>query len=73
MFASQIENWFVDPAIMALDEYGVPVQVGQRLQQVLKPEGNLDAAIKQFQALDLDTLQLTPFERDLLKDARDHL
>jgi hypothetical protein len=40
---------------------------------VLKPEGNLDAAIKQFQALDLDKPQLTPFERDLLKDARDHL
>lgn len=73
MFASQIENWFLDPAIMALDEYGVPVQVGQRLQQVMKPEGNLDAAIKQFQALNLDTLQLSTFERDLLKDAREHL
>ena len=72
-FSSQIENWFLDPAIMALDEYGVPVQVGQRLQQVMKPEGNLDTAIKQFQALNLDTLQLSTFERDLLKDAREHL
>jgi hypothetical protein len=24
----------LDPAIMALDEYGIPVQVGQRLQQL---------------------------------------
>jgi hypothetical protein len=72
-FASQIENWFLDPAIMALDEYGIPVQVGQRLQKVLKPEGNLDTAIKQFQELNLDGLQLTPFERDLLNDAREHL
>jgi hypothetical protein len=72
-FASQIENWFLDPAIMALDEYGIPVQVGQRLQQVLKPEGNLDTAIKQFQELNLDGLKLTPFERDLLNDAREHL
>jgi hypothetical protein len=73
MFASQIENSFLDPAIMALDEYGVPVQVGQRLQQVLKPEGNLDNAIKQFQALNLDGLQLSTFERALLDDAREHL
>jgi hypothetical protein len=39
----------------------------------MKPEGSLDAAIKQFQALNLDSLQLSPFERDLLKDAREHL
>jgi hypothetical protein len=48
------------------------VQVGQRLQQVMKPDGNLDTAIKQFQALNLDSLDLSAFERDLLKDAREH-
>jgi superfamily II DNA/RNA helicase len=73
MFAAEIENWFLDPAIMALDEYGIPVQVGQRLQAVLKPEGNLDNAIKQFQALDLAKVSLSDFERDLLRDARAHL
>jgi hypothetical protein len=73
LFAADIENWFLDPAIMALDEYGIPVQVGQRLQQVLKPEGNLDNAIKQFQALDLGKVPLSDFERDLLKDAQAHL
>jgi hypothetical protein len=26
-FASQVENWFVDSAIMALDEHGIPNQV----------------------------------------------
>jgi hypothetical protein len=72
-FASQIENWFLDPAIMALDGYGIPVQVGQRLQAVMNPEGNLDTALKQFQELNLDSLQLSPFERDLLKDARENL
>jgi hypothetical protein len=30
-FAGQIENWFLDPAIMALDEYGIPVQVRSKL------------------------------------------
>jgi hypothetical protein len=40
---------------------------------VLKPEGNLDAALKQFQTFNLDQLQLTPFERNLLEDVREHL
>jgi hypothetical protein len=72
-FASQIENWFVDPAIMALDEYGVPVQVGQRIQGVLDPQGDLDTALKRLHTLDLRPLPLSAFERELLKDAQDHL
>ena len=39
----------------------------------MKPDGNLDAAIRQFQALNLDSLRLSTFERDRLKDAREHL
>lgn len=35
-YAGYIENWMLDPAIMALDEYGVPVQVGQKLQSRLR-------------------------------------
>jgi hypothetical protein len=73
LFASEIENWFLDPAIMALDEYGIPVQVGQRLQTVLKPEGNLDRAIDQLRGLDVDKLQLSRFEQELFRDAREHL
>lgn len=44
-FGSLIENWFLDPAIMALDEYGIPIQVGQKLDPLLHPGGGLDAAI----------------------------
>jgi hypothetical protein len=44
-FAGLVENWFLDPAIMTLDEYGVPIQVGVKLEQVLQPEDNLDTAL----------------------------
>jgi hypothetical protein len=72
-FASQVENWFLDPAIMALDEYGIPVQVGRRLQPLLDPQGNLDLALARLKRLDLRHVPATPFERELLDDARLHL
>lgn len=68
-FTGLVENWFLDPAIMALDEYGVPIQVGQKLQTVLQPGGNLDVAIARLRSLNVSQLQLTSFEKELVKDA----
>ena len=73
MFAGQVENWFLDPAIMALDEYGIPVQVGEKLQELLHPEGDLDVALARLRELQLDDLPLTAFERSLVEDAVTHL
>jgi hypothetical protein len=72
-FAGQIENWFLDPAIMALDEYGIPIQVGQKLQPLLNPQGDLDTAITRLRTLDVARLQLSRFERSLVEDAIAHL
>ena len=49
-----------NPAIMALDEYGVPVQVGQRIQGVLDPQGDLDTALKRLHTLDLQLPYQSP-------------
>ncbi len=73
VFSGQIENWFLDPAVMALDEYGVPVQLGEQLQRVLNPEGDLDVALDKLRHLDVKQLRLTDFERTLLNDAIAHL
>jgi hypothetical protein len=72
-FAGLVENWFLDPAVVALDEYGIPIQVGERLQGVLRPEGSLDVALARLRALDVDALTLSAFEKDLVRDAIAHL
>jgi hypothetical protein len=54
---------------MALDEYGVPIQVGEKLQSLLQPEGNLDTAIARLRTLKVEELALSAFEKELLRDA----
>ena len=73
LYASRIQNWFVDPALMALDEYGIPIQLGQKLQDHLRPDGDLDAAIERLKKLDVDRLSLTVFEKSLISDTIEHI
>lgn len=70
-YASKIENWLLDPAIMALDEYGIPVQVGQKLQGRLNPEGDLDLALSRLRS-SVRFPGLSNFELTLVRDAKDH-
>ncbi len=72
-FSAQIQNWFLDPAIMALDEYGIPTQLGQRLDRYLRPEGDLDAALDRLRALNIERLPFSDFERSLIRDAVEYL
>lgn len=73
LFSTSLENWFLDPAIMALDEYGIPVQIGQKLESALRPNGNLDIALQRLKVLSADGMPLSPFERELIEDAKRHL
>jgi len=72
-FAGVVENWFLDPAIMSLDEYGIPIQVGERLQGILRPEGNLDVALERLRAVNIEALPLSAFEKELVRDAIRHM
>lgn len=72
-FASRVENWFLDPATMALDEYGIPIQLAARLEGSLEPDGDLDAVLERLRNLDIDKLRLESFEKSLVVDAQTHL
>jgi len=58
---------------MALDEYGVPIQLAARLAKWLKPEGDLDAVLERLRHLNVDELRLDSFEKTLVIDAQLHL
>ena len=58
---------------MALDEYGVPIQVGVKLQNLLRPDGDLDTALNRLRALNVDALAISGFEKELVRDAVSYL
>lgn len=44
-FSIMVENYFFDPSLVALEEYGLPIEVSSRLESVLSHEGDLDKAL----------------------------
>lgn len=65
-FAVQLENCFVPAGIAALDEYGIPIQVGQKISDSLGNPDNLDTALERLRQLSVEELDLSPFERELV-------
>jgi hypothetical protein len=72
-FANQVENLFLDHTMLALEEYGIPLEVARKLARQLRPEGDLDEVLERLRELDPSGLALTDFEKRLVLDAQDSL
>jgi hypothetical protein len=67
-FASEVENLFLPPTIIALDEYGLPIELGRKLETILGKSENVDQAIEILGKLELKSLKIHPFEAYLIDD-----
>ncbi|NIQ81858.1 MAG: hypothetical protein GTN93_28030 [Anaerolineae bacterium] len=67
-FCGQLESMFMSPVIVALEEYGVPIQLGERLLPLLGNPSTLDdalAALASRRASDIPGI--SRFERALIR------
>jgi len=69
-FCGQVESLFTDSALVALDEYGLPLPLAEKLENMLNSNGSLDAALKNLSILNFDKLSLTTFEKEMLNDVK---
>jgi len=58
---------------MALEEFGVPLQVSDKLTRTLRGLDSIDEALTAVKAIQVDLLNLDPFERELLKECQSFL
>jgi hypothetical protein len=72
-FANKVEHYFLDAGIVALDEYGIPLEVARKLQNVLASGGNLDDTLAKLNSLDVERTNLTSFEKALVEEAQSNL
>lgn len=69
-YVARVEGLFLDVPLVALDEYGVPPELAQKLRAELRPAGDLDAVLKRLARLDTEKLSVTPFEAELVRYAQ---
>jgi hypothetical protein len=71
-YAALVECLFLDPALVALEEYGVPLPLARVLANrgLLRSGSGLDGLLSQLKRLAADQLAfLEPFEKAMLRDA----
>jgi hypothetical protein len=68
-YASQVESLFLPELCAALDEYGIPVSLAIRCKFLREAESVTDA-LRKLAKVDLDTLNLHPYESELLESVR---
>lgn len=69
----QVENLYMPGAVVALDEYGLPIQIGRKIAATIEAEEGLDHALNRLRDLDVGGLSLTPVERRFVEWVRDGL
>jgi len=73
VFAAQAESLFRSPVVAALDEYGIPIEVGEKLTVFLKTKDDLDIALAELKNLSLRNIKLPSFEVQLIRNAQEGL
>ena len=69
-YAAMIENRFLPASLVALEEYGIPLEIARKLQVRLSADDALDVVLERLRSLKVDQLPLSPFERRLVRDAQ---
>ncbi len=72
-YASQIESAFCSPTLSSLQEFGLPISLLRQLEpylhlKELEKKEDLDKVIVQIKRLDVNKMQLDPFEKRILKE-----
>ncbi len=72
-YVMRVESLFEAPEIVGLDEYGLPLPLGQKLSKSLSLNKGMDEAIKSLKELAVDSSDLTEFEQQMVEDIVENL
>ena len=63
-FANLVENYFDNPSLVALEEYGLPIQIAKKYEgKILSEEATLDSVFERLKEIDIDRLKLSSVEK----------
>lgn len=68
-FALAVESLFFDPALICLEEYGIPIELSRKLQRQLSHDGDLDKTLSTLKSLNVRELPLSSSEKMFLRRA----
>ncbi|WP_418637737.1 DEAD/DEAH box helicase [Winogradskyella sp.] len=72
-FATQLESLFTNHNYNILEEYGLPLQISKKLQNFLNDAENLDDLLQRINELNVQNLNLSIFEKEILENVKEYI
>lgn len=72
-YTSLVESYFYPSYAVPFDEYGLPVQVTNKLRNKINFSDNLDVAIQQLKMVNVNTLGLKDIENDFIRNVQQYI
>ena len=69
-YAALAESLFLPPVVAALDEYGIPIPLGQKLLPYLGTTEDIDIALASLKKFDFGDVALSDFETELVVESQ---
>ena len=69
-FASQLECLFRNPVTLALDEFGLPMQISEKIDKAIGFSDDIDQALAQLKKVSVERIGLHGFEQMLFTEVR---
>lgn len=72
-FADMVENYFYPYHVVLFDEYGLPMQVGLKISEIINFSKNIDEAIDQLKKFDVDNSPFSSIEKAFITNTQKYL
>ena len=72
-FSQSLEHQFKDQIFTIFDEYGLPMEIAEKIIDGIIPYESIDDALGKLSSINADDYQLSAFEKAWVKDVQKHL
>lgn len=72
-FAASIETLFRKSSLVALEEFGLPIQIGEKIDGQINISEEIDVAISQLRGYEYSESQYSHFESLIIQDVKKHI
>ena len=72
-FASLVECYFMAPYIIPMDEYGLPIQISNKIGNIIDISSNIDEALKQLSNFTPMQEQFSSIECEFIEEFKEYI
>lgn len=72
-FASMVECYFISPYVVPLDEYGLPIQISEKIGKIIQLSPNIDEALQQISRFNPMMTTLPKIEKEFIKEFQEYI